>query len=175
VRIDKALPFLAKIKDDPPEEGPDEGPRRTAMKDWQSQTHVKWDCKYHVVIVPKYRQRRFFGRRRQQIGTILRELCRQKEIGLLKGNAQPDHVHMLLSIPPKYSVAMTLGFLKGKSAVRIHRELVKTRGTLFGRSFWSRGYCVSTVGLDEAMIRQYIQEQEKDERDQERGLFDDEE
>ncbi len=79
---------------------------------------------------------------------------------------------MLLSIPPKYSIAMTLGFLKGKCAVRIHRELMKTRGTLFGRSFWSRGYCMSTVGLEEAMIRQYIQ---KHERDQERGLFDDEE
>jgi len=142
------------------------------MKDWQSQSHVKWDCKYHVVIVPKYRQRVFFGRRRKQVGEILRELCRQKEIGLLKGNAQPDHVHMLLSVPPKFSIAMTLGYLKGKSAVRIHRELMRSRGTLFGRSFWSRGYCVSTVGLDEAMIRKYIQEQEKDERDQERGLFD---
>jgi len=145
------------------------------MKDWQSQAHVKWDCKYHVVIVPKYRQRVFFGRRREQIGAILRDLCRQKEIGLLKGNAQPDHLHMLLSIPPKYSVAMTLGFLKGKSAVRIHRELMKTKGTLFGRSFWSSGYYVSTVGLDEAMIRQYIQEQGKHERDQERSLFDDQE
>ncbi|HBN77160.1 MAG TPA: IS200/IS605 family transposase, partial [Planctomycetaceae bacterium] len=91
---------------------------------WQS--HAKWDCKYHVVIVPKYRQRVFFGRRRKQIGAILRELCRQKEIEILKGNAQPDHVHLLLSIPPKYSVAMTIGYLKGKSAVRIHRELMKT-------------------------------------------------
>ena len=79
-----------------------------------------------------------------------------------------------LSIPPKYSVAHTIGFLKGKSAVRIHRELLRTRGTLFGRSFWARGYCVNTVGLDEAMIRQYIQNQEKHERDQERGLFDNE-
>ena len=139
------------------------------MKDWRSQAHVKWDCKYPVVIVPKYRQRVFFGRQRKQIGTILWELCRQKDVGLLKGSAQADHVHMLLSIPPKYSVAMTVGYLKGKSAVRIHRELMKMRGTLFGRSFWSRGYCVSTVGLDEAMIRQYIQNQH--ERDQERGLF----
>jgi len=143
------------------------------MKDWQSQAHVRWDCKYHVVIVPKYRQRVFFGKRRKQIGEILRDLCRQKEIDLLKGNAQPDHIHMLVSIPPRYSVAMTMGFLKGKSAVRIHRELMRTHGTLSGRSFWSRGYCVSTVGLDEAMIRKYIQEQEKHERDQERGLFDD--
>ena len=142
------------------------------MKDWQSQSHVKWECKYHVVIVPKYRQKKFFGSRRKQIGEVLKQLCRQKEIGLLEGHAMPDHVHMLLSIPPKYSVAFTIGYLKGKSAVRIHREILRTKGTLFGRAFWSRGYCVSTVGLDEAMITRYIQDQEKDERDQERGLFD---
>jgi len=143
------------------------------MKDWQSQTHVKWDCKYHIVIVPKYRQRVFFGRQRSQIGSILRDLCRQKDVELVKGNAQPDHIHLLLRIPPKYSVAMTVGYLKGKSAVRIHRELIRTSGTIFGRSFWSRGYCVNTVGLDEAMIRRYIEEQDKHERKQERGLFDD--
>jgi len=153
------------------EEGP-EGQGGSTVKDWQSQAHVKWECKYHVVIVPKYRQKRFFGSRRKQIGEILRQLCRQKELGLLEGHAMPDHLHMLLSIPPKYSVAFTIGYLKGKSAVRIHRELLRTQGTLFGRAFWSRGYCVSTVGLDEAMIKQYIQNQEKDERDQERGLFD---
>jgi len=130
-------------------------------KDWQSQSHVKWDCKYHVVIVPKYRRRKLYGRFREQVGKILRELCRQKEIGLEEGHAMPDHIHMLLSIPPRYSVAMTLGYLKGKSAIRIHRELAKTQGTLFGRSFWSRGYCVSTVGLDETMIRKYIRDQDK--------------
>ena len=109
------------------------------MKDWRSQAHVKWECLYHVVIVPKYRKKVFFGSRRKQIGEILRQLCRQKEIGLIEGNAMPDHIHMVLSIPPKYSVAMALGYLKGKSAVRVHRELMKTRGTLFGRKFWSRG------------------------------------
>jgi len=142
------------------------------MKDWQTQAHVKWECKYHVVLVPKYRSRKVFERVRRRIGEILRELCRQKGLDLLEGKAMPDHVHMLLSVPPKYSVAMTMGYLKGKSAVRIHRELLKTKGTLFGRAFWSRGYCVSTVGLEEAMIRRYIQNQEKIERDQERGLFD---
>ena len=89
----------------------------------------------------------------------------------MEGKAASDHVHMLLSVPPKYSIAMMIGYLKGKSAIRVHRELLKTRGTLFGRAFWSRGYCVSTVGLDEAMIKQYIQDQEKHERDEERGLF----
>ena len=143
------------------------------MKDWQSQAHVKWDCKYHVVIEPNHRQRVFFGKRRPDVGQVLRDLCRQKGIGLLKGNAQPDRIRMVLSISPKFSVAMTLGHLKGKSAVRVHRELLRTQRTLFGRSFWSRGYCVSTVGLDEAMIRRYIHEQEQNEREQERGLFDD--
>ena len=133
---------------------------------------MKWECKYHVVLVPKYRSRKVFERVRRAIGAILRELCRQKGIELLEGKAMPDHIHMLLSVPPKYSIAMTIGFLKGKSAVRVHRELLKTKGTLFGRAFWSRGYCVSTVGLEETMIRRYIQNQEKIERDQERGLFD---
>ena len=90
----------------------------------------------------------------------------------MEGKAMPDHVHMLLSVPPKFSIAMVVGYLKGKSAIRVHRQLEKTSGTLFGRSFWSRGYCVSTVGLDEAMIKNYIQNQEKIERDKERGLFD---
>ena len=141
------------------------------MKDWRSQSHVKWDCKYHVVIVPKYRRRKFYGSLRSEIGKILRQLCGQQGVELVKGNAMPDHVHLLLSVPPKYSIAMTIGFLKGKSAIRINRELLKTQGTMFGRAFWSRGYCVSTVGLDEAMIKKYIQDQEKHERDQERGLF----
>jgi len=81
----------------------------------------------------------------------------------------PDHIHMLLSVPPRYSVAVTIGYLKGKSATRIHRELLKTKGTLFGRSFWARGYCVSTVGLDEDQIRRYIRDQEKLQQDQDQG------
>ena len=136
------------------------------MKDWQSQAHVKWECKYHVVIVPKYRKKQQFEKYRKEIGRIMRELCRQKDIQLLEGNAAPDHIHILLSVPPKYSIAMTIGYLKGKSAIRVHRELMGTEGTLFGRSFWSRGYCVSTVGLDEAFIRNYIQDQEKHDRNQ---------
>jgi len=86
---------------------------------------------------------------------------------LLEGNAAGDHIHILLSVPPKYSRAMTIGYLKGKSAIRIHRELFRTKGTLFGRSFWSRGYCVSTVGLNESFIRKYMQEQEKHDLNQE--------
>jgi len=137
------------------------------MKDWQSQSHVKWECKYHVVIVPKYRKKKQFKKYRRAIGKIFRELCRQKGVDLLEGNAASDPLHLLLSVPPKYSIAMTIGYLKGKSAIRIHRELFKTKGTLYGRSFWSRGYCVSTVGLDEGVIRNYIQEQDKHDRNQE--------
>ena len=130
------------------------------MKDWRSLAHVKWDCQYHVVIIPKYRRKEFYGKARRRIGEILRDLCRQKEVELVEGKGMPDHIHMLLRIPPKYSVAMTMGYLKGKSAIRIHREVMRTKGTLFGRSFWARGYCVSTVGLDEERIREYIREQE---------------
>ena len=142
------------------------------MKDWQSQAHVKWDYKYHVVILPKYRKKVLYGKTRRQVGKILRELCRHKGVELVEGKAMLDHIHMLLSIPPKYSIAMTVGYLKGKSAIRIHRELLRTQGTLFGRSFWARGYCVSTVGLDEDQIRRYIQEQEKHQRDQDQGELD---
>ena len=102
------------------------------MKDWQSQAHVKWDCKYHVVIVPKYRKKDFWEAAAADRGD-LRQLCRQKDIELVEGKAMADHIHMLLSVPPRYSIAMTVGYLKGKSAIRIHRELREDRGTLFGR------------------------------------------
>ena len=130
------------------------------MHEWASLSHVRWECKYHVVIIPKYRRRVLYGKLKHQIGRILRELCRQKGVELLEGHSMPDHIHMCLSIPPKYSVAHTLGFLKGKSAVRIHRELLRER-RMTGLHFWATGYCVSTVGLDEQRIRQYIREQEK--------------
>ena len=111
------------------------------MKDWRSQAHVKWECKYHVVILPKYRKKVLFGTVRSRIGEILRDLCRQKGVQLEEGKAMPDHIHMLLSVPPKYSFAMTMGYLKGKSAVRIHRELLKTKGTLFADILGTRLLC----------------------------------
>jgi len=135
------------------------------MHDWNSLSHVRWDCKYHVVIVPKYRKKLLFGRLRTQIGPILRESCQQKGIDLIDGHTMPDHVHMCLAIPPKYSVAYTIGFLKGKSAIRIHRQYEKSE-RVYGKHFWATGYCVSTVGLDEKKIRQYILEQEKAETSQ---------
>ena len=140
-----------------------EGPvgwKEQPMHDWESLAHVRWECKYHVIIIPKYRRKVFYGQLRKQIGVILRELCRQKGVDLLEGHSMPDHIHMCVSIPPKYSVAHTIGFLKGKSAVRIHRELLRER-RMSGLHFWATGYCVSTVGMDEGRIRQYIREQEK--------------
>lgn len=139
------------------------------MHDWDSLAHVRWECKYHVVILPKYRRKVLYGRLRRKIAVILRELCRQKGIELVEGHLMPDHVHMCLSVPPKYSVAHAIGFLKGKSAVRIHRELLSER-RMTGLHFWATGYSVSTVGLDEAQIRRYIRDQEK--RDKQQGELD---
>ena len=106
-----------------------------------------------------------YGKLRRGVGRILRDLCRQKEVELVEGHLMPDHVHMCLSIPPKHSVSFVIGFLKGKSAVRIHRELLHNR-RVTGLHFWSRGYCVSTVGLDEDAVKRYIREQEKNEKRQ---------
>lgn len=111
------------------------------MHEWQSLSHVRWECKYHIVFIPKYRKKVLYGKLRRGVGRILRDLCDQRGVELLEGHLMPDHVHMLLSIPPKYSVSHTIGFLKGKSAVRVHRELLKEKRVV-GLHFWSTGYCV---------------------------------
>ena len=140
------------------------------MREWQSLAHVKWECKYHLVIVPKYRRKMLFGKVRQRIGQILRQLCRQRGIELIEGHAMPDHIHLVLSVPPKYSLAMVVGYLKGKSAMQIHRQLLGVKQGFTGKHFWSRGYCVSTVGLDEKMIRAYVRNQEELDRQEELNL-----
>ena len=137
------------------------------MREWKSQSHTRWYCRYHVVFVPKYRKRAIFGNLRREIGRLLRELCVEHEIELVEGHAKADHVHLLLSIPPKFSVANTVGYVKGKSAIRIHREFLGRKRKFTGFHFWARGYCVSTVGLDEATIRAYIRNQEVEEKRQE--------
>jgi putative transposase len=106
-----------------------------------------------------------YGKFRQKVGTILKELCSQKRVEVLEGHLLPDHIHMCLSVPPKFSIAFIIGFLKGKSAIRIHREILRVK-RVTGLHFWSRGYCVSTVGLDEETIRKYIREQEEFEKEQ---------
>ena len=106
-----------------------------------------------MVIVPKYRKKVLYGRHRGEVGKIIRQLCRQKEVELIEGHAMPDHIHLVLGVPPKYSIAMVLGYLKGKSAIQIHRKVHDIKQGFTGRHFWSCGYCVSTIGLDEEIIR----------------------
>jgi len=133
------------------------------MRSFTTEDHVVWDCKYHVVIVPKYRKKVLYGPVRVQIGKIIRELAKQKEIEVLEGNACPDHMHMVLRIPPKHSIAYAMGFLKGKSAIRAHNTFARKRA-LTQKNFWSRGYFVSTVGIDEDTIRKYVQDQWKNDQ-----------
>ena len=137
------------------------------MREWQSQAHVRHYCRYHVVFIPKYRRKALYGILRRDIGKTLRDLCRQAGVELVEGYAMSDHIHMLLMIPPKFSVANTLGFLKGKSAIRVFREYQQVKKNFVGRHFWARGYCVSTVGLEEKIVRDYIKNQEKEEVRQE--------
>ena len=134
------------------------------MRAWQNQIHVRWYCRYHIVIVPQYRQKAIFGTLRKDIGKILRELCAQMGIAWGEGHALPDHGHVCLSIPPKYSVANAVGRWKGKAAIRIHRAYLGRTRNFTGLHFWARGCCVSTVGFDEAVIRQYIWNQEEQEK-----------
>ena len=141
------------------------------MHDWQSLSHVRWECKYHIVIIPKYRKRMLYGKLKKHVGEVIREVCRQRGIELVEGHLMPDYIHMCVSIPPKHSVAFAIGFIKGKSAVRIHRQILGHK-KVTGLHFWSRGYCVSTVGLNEETIRKYIREQEALEKRQGELEFD---
>ena len=133
------------------------------MEDVQSLCHTVWDCKYHVVWIPKYRKKVLYGKLRQELGPIIKELARQKESEVVEGKLVGDHVHMLLSVPPKYAVAQVIGYIKGKSAIYVARMSGRKRNFI-GQNFWARGYCVSTIGLDEAAIREYIQRQEEADR-----------
>lgn len=133
------------------------------MSSFESQSHVIWDCTYHVVIVPKYRKKMLYGEVRVQIGKIIRDLAKQKEVEVLEGNACSDHMHMVLKIPPKHSVAYIMGFLKGKSAIRAHNAFSKRRA-LTQKSFWSRGYFVRTIGIDRATVEKYVRDQWKNDQ-----------
>ena len=134
------------------------------MYDEQSLSHTKWDCKYHVIWIPKYRKKSIFGDLRKYLGEIFRELAKQKDCTVIEGHLMPDHVHILLSIPPKYSVAQIVGFIKGKSAIQIARNFQGRKKNFVGQNFWARGYYVSTVGKDEDAVRAYIQHQEKEDK-----------
>jgi len=130
----------------------------------ESLAHTRWECKYHVVWIPKCRRQVLSGRLRQHLGAVLRELARQKESTVEEGHLLPDHGHVLLSIPPKYAVAQVVGFVKGKSAIHIARTYLGRRQNFLGQHFWARGYYVSTVGRDEASIREYIQKQQQEDK-----------
>jgi putative transposase len=131
---------------------------------YQSLSHSKWDCKYHVVFVPKYRRKVMFGDIRKFLGPIFHELARQKECRIVEGHLMPDHVHMCIEIPPKYSVASVIGFLKGKSAIAIARQFKGKTRNFSGESFWARGHAVSTVGFELEAVKRYIREQDMTDR-----------
>ncbi len=130
------------------------------MEHYESLQHTKWECKYHLVWIPKYRKRVLYGQLRKDLVPVLRELVLHKESAVLEGKMKVDHVHMVVSIPPKYSVAQVVGYVKGKSAIWVARAMGRNRN-FWGQHFWARGYCVSTVGLDEETIREYVRSQEE--------------
>ena len=135
------------------------------MKEYQSLAHTRWDCKYHIVFIPKRRKKKLFGALRRHLGEVFRELAQHKESAVVEGRLMPDHVYICLSIPPKYAVSNVVGYIKGKSAITIARRFGGRTRNFTGEVFWARGYFVSTVGLDEAMVRAYIRNQEaEDER-----------
>ena len=134
------------------------------MRQVGSLNHSRWDCKFHVVFIPKYRKKAIFGQIRAELGDVFRRLAEQKESRIEEGHLMPDHVHMLIAIPPKYAVASVIGFIKGKSAIHIARTFGERKRNFVGQHFWARGYFVSTVGRDEEFIRDYIRHQEREDR-----------
>ena len=134
------------------------------MRQVGSLNHSRWECKYHVIFIPKYRKKAIFGQIRRDLGGVLKRLAEQKESWIEEGHLMPDHVHMMISIPPKYAVSQVIGYIKGKSAIHIARRYSESKRNFVGQHFWARGYFVSTVGRDEEVIRAYIRNQEDEDR-----------
>ena len=134
------------------------------MDSYGSLCHTKWECKYHVVFIPKCRKKRLYGQLREHLGEVFRDLATRKESRIEEGHLMPDHVHMMISIPPKHAVSQVVGYIKGKSAIHLARVYGERKRNFVGQHFWARGYFVSTVGRDEAVIREYIQRQEDEDR-----------
>ena len=132
------------------------------MSRYSSLSHTKWDCKYHVVFIPKRRKKQIYGAIRKHLGEVFHELAKQKEARIEEGHLHADHVHVFLSIPPKYAVSSVVGYLKGKSAISIARNFMGRRRNFTVEHFWARGYFVSTVGIDEEVVREYIRRQEEE-------------
>ena len=134
------------------------------MKDIKSLSHTSWDCKYHLVWIPKYRKKVLYGQLRKHLGDVFRDLALQKESEVVEGHLLGDHVHMMISIPPKYAVSQVVGYIKGKSAIHIARRYTGYERNFIGQHFWARGYYVSTAGRDEDTVRQYIRKQQESDR-----------
>ena len=132
------------------------------MDKFESLNHTVWECKYHIVFIPKCRRKVLYGQLRVHLGEVFRKLAAQKDSRIEEGHLMPDHVHMLVSIPPKYPVSQVVGFIKGKSAIHLARTYGERKRNFVGQHFWARGYFVSTVGRDETVIREYIKNQEKE-------------
>jgi putative transposase len=140
-------------------------------QDYHSLAHSKWDCKYHLVFIPKHRKKALYGKIRPELGKIFHALAGMKECTILEGHVMPDHIHMLIEIPPKHATSAIVGFLKGKSAIAIARQFSGKQRNFTGENFWARGYAISTVGFEEEAIRKYIREQEGVERTATEGTF----
>ena len=134
------------------------------MDEYESLSHSKGECKYHVVFIPRGRRKAVYGELRKYLGEVLRKLAEQKESRIEEGHLLPDHVHRMISIPPKYAVAQVIGLIKGKSAIHLARVYGGRKQNFVGQSFWARGYFVSTVGRDEASVREYIRTQEEEDK-----------
>ncbi len=142
------------------------------MDKFESLSHTSWDCKYHVIFIPKRRRRTLYGELRKHLGEVFRALAAQKESRILEGHLMPDHAHIMIAIPPKYAVSQVVGFIKGKSAIHLARVYAERKRNFVGQHFWARGYFVSTVGRDEVVVREYIKKQEQeDERLDQLGLW----
>ena len=133
----------------------------STLTSYESLSHSKWDCKYHLVFVPKCRKKKLYGGIRKYLGPVFHELAGQRGCKIIKGNMVQDHVHMLISVPPKYSVAEVVGYIQGKSAIAVARQFGNKKRNFNGEQFWARGYAVSTVGFEEAQIKTYIKNQEQ--------------
>ena len=134
------------------------------MDEFESLSHTKWECKYHLVFIPKCRRKVLYGQLREHLGEVFRRLAEQRQCRVEEGHLMPDHVHMLIWIPPKYAVSQVVGYMKGKSAIHLARVYGEKKRNFVGQHFWARGYFVSTVGRDEGVIREYIRKQEAEDR-----------
>ena len=132
------------------------------MDDDLSLSHTRWNCKYHIVFIPKYRRKEIYGKLRSDIGQIIRKLCSYKGVDIMEAHAMPDHIHMLVRIPPKIAVSNFMGYLKGKSSLMIFERHANLKYKYGNRNFWAKGFFVSTVGLDTKKVQEYIREQEKE-------------